>query len=172
MRFGPTPLDQAEGALLAHTVRAGGKTFKKGRRLQADDLTALREAGMEEVVAAVLEPGDVHEDEAAAKLAAALAGPGVQVERPFTGRCNLLADAPGVLRVDAARVDRLNRIDEAVTLATLADFAVVQPRQMIGTVKIIPFAVAGSVLERCLGAIDRSPLLEVAPFRPLDVALI
>ncbi|HEX6144428.1 MAG TPA: molybdopterin-binding/glycosyltransferase family 2 protein [Geminicoccaceae bacterium] len=172
MRFGPTPLAEAEGALLAHSVRAGGRTFKKGRRLQADDLAALGEAGIGEVIAAILEPGDVHEDEAAARLATALAGTEVQVERPFTGRCNLLADAAGVLRLDAARVDRLNRIHEAVTLATLPDFAVLQPRQMVGTVKIIPFAVPGTVLERCLEVIDGTPLLEVAPFRPLEVALI
>ena len=64
MIFGDTPLSAAEDAILAHSVRLDSVTFKKGRRLSADDLAVLERAGVETVIAARLEPGDVHEDAA------------------------------------------------------------------------------------------------------------
>ena len=74
MRFGPVARDDAEGAILAHSVRHAGGVLKKGTRLDQAAISALREAGIAEVVAAVLEPDDVHEDEAALRLARATAG--------------------------------------------------------------------------------------------------
>ena len=41
MIFGEIPLDEAEGAILVHGVRAGKLTFKKGRRLSAEDVARL-----------------------------------------------------------------------------------------------------------------------------------
>ena len=62
MKFGDTKLGEAEGAILAHSLRAGGRVFKKGRILGAADLAALGQAGFASVVAARLEPGDVGEN--------------------------------------------------------------------------------------------------------------
>src|SRR3546814_1942874 len=61
MIFGPMPTGEAEGCLLAHSLRGAGFTFKKGRRLSADDIAALAAAGIAEVIAARLEADDVHE---------------------------------------------------------------------------------------------------------------
>ena len=72
----------------------------------------------------------------------------------------------------AARVDRFNRIDEAVTLATLPEYAVVQAWQMVATVKIIPFAIPAELLGRCQAALAEGPLLRVAPFRSWRARLI
>ena len=74
MKFGAIPLDEAEGAILAHSVKLERLALKKGRRLSADDVAALRAAGAKRVIAAKLEPGDVEEDEAARLVAAAVAG--------------------------------------------------------------------------------------------------
>lgn len=172
MRFGDIPLEEAAGAILAHSVRTPGTTLKKGRRLGEEELEALRGAGIEQVVAARLGADDVHEDEAAARIARRVAGDQVRIERPFTGRVNLFAESAGVLTLDPERIDRLNLIDEAVTLATLERHAVVQPGQMVATVKIIPFAVPDEVLERCEEEAGAVPLLAVAPFRALEVALL
>ncbi len=60
MIFGDTPLKEAEGAILAHSLKLASRRFKKGRSLSAEDLAALAEAGIETVIAARLEPGDVH----------------------------------------------------------------------------------------------------------------
>jgi len=159
------PLAAAEGAILAHGLRLPDARFKKGRVLRADDVAALRAAGIERVVAARLEPGDVPEDAAAGRLAAALAGDGVRAGAAFTGRCNLHAERAGLLLVDAARVDRLNLVDESLTVATLAAPAPVDEKQMLATVKVIPFAVPGGCLERCEAiARDGGPMLRLAPF--------
>jgi molybdenum cofactor cytidylyltransferase len=171
--FGDTPLDQAKGALLAHSIMRPGIAFKKGRRMSTTDIAALAAAGLDSVVAARLEPGDVHEDEAAEAIATALCGPGLTASAAFTGRCNLMAAARGLLLADRERLDRLNRVNEAVTVATLPPYATVEARQMAATVKIIPFAVAGALLERALAvARDDQSTLEVAPFRPRRAALV
>ncbi len=174
MIFGDTPLSEAEGAILAHSVKLGSISFKKGRRLSAEDLTALELAGVETVIAARLEPGDVHEDAAAGQIAEAILGPGLSSSAAFTGRANLVVARRGVLVVDRARLDALNRIDEAVTLATLAPFDLVEPRQLAATVKIIPFAVSGAALARCLEAAraGAGPLVRVAALRPRPVGLL
>lgn len=141
MRFGPLDVAAAEGAVLAHSLRFAGKTMKKGRILSPGDLEALQAAGIAEVTAALIEPGDVAEDAAAARIASGLsAHPAIRVSAPFTGRVNLFAEEAGLVAIDTDLVDRLNRIDEAVTVATLDPMARVHPRQMLATVKIIPYA--------------------------------
>src|SRR6266702_4906228 len=91
--------------------------------------------------------GDVPVAEAASRIAAAAAGANIATAPAFTGRANLFAEARGILVVDRERLDRLNSVDEAVTLGTLEPFAVVGPRQMVATVKIIPFAVPQAAVE-------------------------
>ena len=167
MKFGPVPLEDAEGALLAHSLRLGRTVFRKGRMLSAADLAMLAEAGVEAVAAARFEPGDMDEDSAAAAVAAAVAGEGLEAAAPFTGRVNLFASERGVLTVEAARVDRLNLLDESITLATLPPFSLVQRRQMVATVKIIPFAAPAGAVRRVEG-----PLLALHPLRPKRAALI
>jgi len=150
VRFGPVPLAQAEGAILAHSMSLPGGRLKKGRALSAGDVAALRDAGAEAVIAARLDDGDMGEDAAAAAIAQALAGPGVTLSAPFTGRANLFAATTGVLRVDADAIADANAVDEAITVATLPDWARVAPRQMAATVKIIPYgAPAAAVTQVC-----------------------
>ena len=172
MKFGPLPVHEAEGAILAHSLAAPGLVLKKGTRLTAEHLRGLDAAGVREVVTAVLEPGDVHEDEAAQRIAEAAAGPGVHVERAFTGRSNLYAETGGVLVVDRDLVQRVNRLDEAVTLATRPPFAAVEPGRMIGTVKIIPFAVRGALVDEAAALLGGGRALRVAAFRPLRIGMV
>lgn len=172
MIFGELPLADAEGAILAHSVRVDKASFKKGRVLSAEDIAALRAAGHASVTAAKLGPDDMGEDAAAALVAQAGAGANVTVAAAFTGRCNLIAAAAGVVVVDRDRLDRLNEVDEAVTFASLPPYDVVEPQQMVATVKIIPFAVAREVAERCAAvAAEGGPLLRVAQFRPRQIGL-
>ncbi|MCW2243824.1 molybdopterin-binding/glycosyltransferase family 2 protein [Azospirillum canadense] len=173
MFFGPLPLREAEGAILAHSVRRGAVSFKKGRILSAEDVAALRDAGLTSVTAARPGPDDVGEDAAAARIAAALKGQGVTVGAAFTGRVNLFAEAAGLLLLDAERIDALNQIDESVTVATLPPHAAVEAGQMVATVKIIPFAAPRAAVEGAeVEASAGQPALRVAPFRPLTAALI
>lgn len=168
MRFGAIPLDRAAGAILAHSVSLPDGKLRKGDRLTAATLERLRAAGIAEVMAAELEPGDVHEDEAAARVAAALAPEpalaGLTVSAPFTGRVNLFAAHSGLASIDASLINRLNAIDEAVTVATLEDRCRVSDRQMVATVKIIPYAAplqAVEAAERLAGEAKNRPALTV-----------
>ncbi|MCW5730185.1 MAG: molybdopterin-binding/glycosyltransferase family 2 protein [Alphaproteobacteria bacterium] len=173
MRFGPLSLDEAEGAILAHSLSAGGLRLKKGHRLGAGDLARLAEAGLRNVVAARLEAGDVPEDRAADLVAAAAAGPGTRRNAPFTGRANLYAEAHGIALLDATRVDRLNLVHEALTIATVAPFETVEPGQMLATVKVIPFAAPEKAVAECSAiAREGGPLVAVAAFRPHRVGLL
>ena len=185
MRFGPTPLRDAEDAILAHGFRVPGRVLKKGQRLSADDVTALGEAGYDSVVTARLDPDDVAENDAARELAEALAGAaggsedgpapgaGLVTGTAFTGRCNLLAAVRGVLTVDEEGVAAVNSVGEELTLATLPAMTVVDPRRLAATVKVIPFAVRRPHLDACLGIVRaRGGLVRVAEFRPRRAGLV
>jgi len=174
VRFGDTPIDEAKGAILAHSWRADGVNFAKGRVLSGDDVAKLKAAGVSSIVAARLDPDDMHEDEAAATLAKTLAGEGIEVTAPFTGRCNHFAREAGLAVIDHGRIDALNELDEAVTVATLPPFARVSPRQMVATVKIIPYAAPRTAVGRAI-EVARSgnrPLVSVAPFKAMKAGLV
>ena len=173
MKFGPVASADALGATAVHSIRQGDLVLKKGTLIGQAEVAALRAAGVKEIVVARLEPGDVSEDQAAAEIAAAVAGPGVRLDRAFTGRCNLFAETAGVLVLDKDAVDRLNRIEEAVTLATLPAFKPVVEGEMIATVKIIPFAVAASARNKAVAeAAKVKPVLHVAPYVVRKVGVV
>lgn len=172
MIFGPTPLDEARGAVLAHTLRLPDRVLKKGSVLDEAAIAALREAGRREVIAARLEAGDVPEDEAADRLAEALMAPLVARSRASTGRVNLFAESAGLFTVDAALIDRINSVDESLTVATLPDRSVVAAKEMLATIKVIPFAVPGRVLSVVEALARGRQAISMRPFRPLRVGMV
>lgn len=173
MKFGPCPTNDALGLILAHSMTVAGTRLKKGRRLSQADLELLSAAGIAEVTGARLDAGDVAEDEAAGLIASRLGGPGTEQAAAFTGRANLYAAHDGLLVIDTARVIALNRIDEAVTLATLPPFTPVRQGQMVATVKIIPFAAPQAALDQAAALLAaEGPALHVAAFKPARAGLI
>jgi molybdenum cofactor cytidylyltransferase len=172
MKFGEVPLDEAEGAILAHAVRAKDVTLKKGDMITPARRLMLAEGGVTSIVAARLEEGDVGENEAARALAKRLAGANVRSAAAFTGRVNLFAEATGLAVVDAAAIDRINAIDESITVATLPNCRPVKDGDMIATVKIIPFATQGATLKAAFAALGGASAVSVAPFRPLRFAVV
>ncbi len=155
MTFGAVPVSEALGAVLAHSVRAGDLRMRKGAVLGADDLVALQKAGLSEVVVARLDPSDIDENEAATRVAAALAGQGVEMTQAFTGRVNLLAKGPGVARIDASAIDALNACHDMITCATVAPLTRMGEGGMLATVKIISYGVPDMALraaEQAAGA--------------------
>jgi molybdenum cofactor cytidylyltransferase len=173
MKFGAVPVSEAVGATAVHSIRQGDLVLKKGTLIRAEEIAALQAAGVKEIVVARLEPGDVSEDQAAADIAAALGGDGVRLDRAFTGRCNLFADRPGILVLDRDAIDRLNRVDEAVTVATLSAYKPVVEGEMIGTVKIIPFAVSRAARDKAVDEAARAkPVVRVAPYTIKKVGIV
>jgi molybdenum cofactor cytidylyltransferase len=172
MIFGEFRCEEAAGVTLAHTLNLGTKTLKKGRVLSAADIVLLKEAGVATITGARLEAGDLDENAGAAAIAALLVGKNTETRRPYTGRCNLHAAVRGLVCVDAARIDALNLLDEAVAIGTLPDHALARPGQVIATVKIIPFAVSEKLVARCRALAANEPLIEVKPLRPVRAALV
>jgi len=171
VKFGRMAVAAGEGVILAHSVKARGVLLKKGEVIDADHILALEQAGIHSIVGARLEPGDVQENAAALRLAQRVAGARIRLERPFTGRCNLMAEVAGLVCVDAAAIDAINEVDESITVATLTPMQLVMAGEMVATVKIIPFAVPGQCLDRSMEAGARGSI-HIAPFRPLRLGVV
>ncbi len=173
MIFGECPVEEAEGAILAHSRRLPDRALKKGRALTAADIAELRAAGYERIVCARLGPDDMPEDDAADLLAEAARGENLSRAAAFTGRCNLFAEADGIAVYDSGRLDRFNLVDEAITLGVVPPFQRVARGQMVATLKIIPFALpAARAAAAAAIAGDGGPMIRVAPFRPLRAGLV
>jgi molybdenum cofactor cytidylyltransferase len=174
MKFGPVPILEAEGKILAHHISGqnGVHTFHKGKPLNASDIASLRDYGKKMVLVAELEPGDVDEDTAARRLALAVCGRNLIPGKPNVGRVNLKSECLGILHVDVERLGLLNEI-EGISLATLHSHAVARPRQTVATVKIIPFAVPESSvgIAEMIGA-EQETLVYLTPLQPKSVALV
>ncbi|MEX0347309.1 MAG: NTP transferase domain-containing protein [Rhizobiaceae bacterium] len=172
MKFGSTPIDEAEGAILAHGVKADNLVLKKATKLTAHDIENLNAANIREVVVARLDPDDVSEDDAAWRIAASISGDGFEARSVSTGRVNLHAVSAGLFVVDAEMVNRLNAIDPSMTIATLRNHASVTAGQMIATVKVIPFAVPNDLVDLAQNAAGNGKMLEIHHFRPSRIGLI
>jgi molybdenum cofactor cytidylyltransferase len=170
--FGEFPVAECEGLLLAHTLRVADGSLKKGRRVTSADLQALMAAGHQRVYGARLAEDDLAEDAAAAAVAALLQGEGIVARRAYTGRCNLHATQRGLVAVDAEIIDRINAIDESVTVATLAPLSPVRAGGVVATVKVIPLAVGRDIIDRCADEAARGLALSLWPFARKRAALI
>lgn len=172
MKFGPVPVSEAEGSLIAHATRAGGIRLRKAHRLTAEDIAALKEAAIERVIVATLEEGDLDENAAATAIADGLVIGGISINRATTGRVNLHAATAGLFTVDASLIDAINAVDPDITLATLANHTPVEAGRMVATVKIIPFAVSGAAVQQVIRQATDRLAMQVATFDAADVALI
>jgi len=171
--FGRVPLADARGAILAHNLKTADRVVRKGALLDTAACELLRAAGYDDVMVLKLEPGDVPEGEAATRLGQLLLNSNLRTSKDVHGRVNLFAETDGLLRLDIDKIVRLNRIDEAITLATLPDRSVLAKGDMIATLKIIPFAVSGTAMEIAEALIRQgAPALTLKAFQPLKVGLV
>ncbi len=172
MNFGRFPPAECEGAILAHSVRLESGYLSKGKTLTGDDIEALLNAGIAEIMVAFLEPGDVDENDAAHRIAALVVDGGLRASEAKRGRVNLYAKTAGLMAIDPEALLRLNRLDEGISVATLPDGAPVEAGQLVGTVKIVPFALDGEVVTAAESLADGEPLGSIEPFRPAKAGLI
>lgn len=174
LTIGTDPLERAVGAVLAHNVpRPEGKGFlaRKGQQLRAEDLAALEQAQGFRLHLLEIQAGDLHEEVAGARLAAAVGGPGVRV-RGFNGsQFDLVAAHRGLLRVDAERLARVNA-QEGVSVFTLFDSVPVDEGQELAGVKVTPYLIAEDVIRRAEDICSGGAPLCVYPFRSLSVGVL
>lgn len=174
MRFGPIHLDQAEGAILAHSVALADGRLRKGCVLGPTEIAQLRTTGRTEVIAARLDPTDLHEDAAALAIAQAVVpdpqAAGLDLRAVGTGRVNLHARAAGVVEVLADRVNALNAVDPMITFATVPRWQRLAAGEMAATVKIIAYGVAEAAVASACAA--GTSALRLCPAKLRRVALL
>lgn len=167
MKFGPVAIDQAAGAILAHSVVVEDGRLQKGVILDAEHLAQLRAAGHQEVTVAWLDAGDLGEDAAAIRVAEAMAeaADGIILGTPGTGRVNLLAKGPGIVRLDAAAIHAANLVDPMITIATVPDLYQTRADGMVATIKIISYAVPEAAVDAACNAVRGSVRLAAPTLR-------
>ena len=166
----------APGAVLCHDVRDPGQprtvVIRKGRRLDEADLERLRRLPPVEIHVMLPEPGDLPEDEAAARIAAAVAGPGLRLSQPHNGQVNLIGEGRGWLRVSQGGVERANAIEGILLFASIGE-RVADVNETVGGVKcaplVLPRAAITAIEKLCA---ESGPLVEVQPFPARSVALV
>jgi len=164
------------GAVLARDLFVGGARWSKGRRLSAADLAlfaASPPTGLEGVTVIVVEDGDLHEDEAASQLAAAVAGEGLQTRGPVQSRVDLVAAHDGVVHVRVADLERVNRLDP-LEVFTRLDGSIVAAGDLVASVKVAPHVVPAAVVAAGarIARDGRHPLVRVAAFQPMTVGVV
>jgi hypothetical protein len=171
MRFEELAVSEAIGSILLRNVAgaSGKRILKKGVVLTAEHAARLANAGRSTVEVAILEEDDVHEDEAARRLAKAMRTAELDLALSAGGRVNLRATVDGLLEVDAGRLLELNMLP-GIALATRRRHTVVGPNQVtdnVATLKIVPYAIHRSDLDRALALVSTRPgLIEVRAFQP------
>ena len=185
--LGESTPDGLEGAVLTRDLTIAGERWSKGRRLSPADLALLAAPRHEgdsgprlrglaageavHLTALVVEPGDLHEDEAGLRLAAAVAGPGLTRRGPSESRVDLLAATDGVVRVRVSALERLNRIDP-LEVFTAFDGQVVRAGDLVASVKVAPHVVPEATIAAGERLAAGRPIVSVAPFSARRVAVM
>lgn len=168
----PSPADLT-GAVITQAVRVpGGGRLKKGQVIDAATIDQI--ARLEQPIHAIrLEPGEIHEDEAATRLAALAMGPGLHARPPVQSRVNVVATVKGLLRVDAEAVDLVNN-QQPLGLFTVLDRLPVVAGKIVAGAKIGTVAMPESSLAAVESLIARRerPILEVKPYQPHRVGVV
>ena len=154
------------GAILTRDLVIGARKWSKGRRLSEDDLQALSSADPGPPITLVIaEPGELHEDDAAIRLAKAIAGPNLEVRGPNQSRLDLVASTPGVVNVNVTELERLNRLDP-LEVFTVFDGQVVERGDLVASVKVAPHVVDAGIVEAGarIAAFGSQPIVWVAAF--------
>ena len=162
------------GAILARDLVLGDARWSKGRRLTTEDLHAVASAQPGPAVSVLVpEAGELHEDDAALRLANAVAGAGLTVRGPAQSRVDLLASFPGVVNVRIAELERVNRIDP-LEVFTVFDGQVVDAGELVASVKVAPHLVDAATIDEGarVAGFAGHPLVWVAPFVPGRVGVI
>jgi molybdenum cofactor synthesis domain-containing protein len=177
-------VEQAVGLVLAHDLtqilpgQFKGRLFKKGHVVTAEDIPALLSIGKEHIYTMELAAGYLHEDEAAARMAVAVAGSGVELTEAHEGKVMLKAALPGLAKIDRSFVDEVNALDQVVLSSVRTNTVVAARKSLVGT-RVIPLVVAAERIadvERLAAAYraehgGEAPV-SVKPFRPLRVGVV
>lgn len=167
LRGASATADDIKGRVLVHDL---GPDLRKGTVLEAQHLDRVRQSGEIHVVR--LDPGDLHEDIAARRLAAALSGPGLVATAPIQSQARLVAAHRGLVRVRGEVVDAINSLG-FLSVFTLMDGQAVAEGEEVAGCKVTPVAVPGRLVEEAERLCrEKGPVIELLAFRPLRTAVV
>lgn len=172
------PVREAVGTVLGHDIteiapgRFKGRAFKKGHVVREEDVPKLLDLGKEHLFVFEMDPGSVHEDEAATRIARALAGQGLRFAEPVEGKVKVTASVRGLLKVNVEALDAINGIDQ-ICVATLHTHQIVEPESLVAGCRVVPLVIDGASIERVEALAQRAfPVLEVRPLRHLRIGIV
>lgn len=173
MKFERRQVEKTIGTILAHNVSDlnGRRVLRKGVLISEQEIATVQDLGREFIYIAELEHGDVSEAEAARRSAELIHGEHIRVVGAATGRTNLLAEKSGVLHVDVARLNAINTLT-GVTLATLRDRSVVPERQMLASIKVIPYGLPAGIMAAIEDISEQGPIVELIELPPKRVDML
>jgi molybdopterin biosynthesis enzyme len=171
------PVQEAVGMVLGHDVTEivpgtfKGRAFKKGHIIQDRDIEHLLRIGKEHIYVLNVDKGFVHEDEAAQRIAAVVAGHGLKLSASSEGRINMLAAWNGLLKVKTDQLEAVNAIDNVVVSSAHTNQQVDKGRAVAGT-RVIPLIIDEKTLQDVEDVCSQGPAIEVLPFRKLAVGMV
>ena len=171
------PVEQAVGLALAHDIteivpgKHKGPAFRRGHVIRPEDVSKLLDVGKAHIYVMELEPGELHEEDAAKRLARAAAGPNIRLTEPVEGRVNLISETSGLLKIDAERLYEFNALGDLM-LATLPGDRYVKKGEVIAGTRTIPVFVKEELVKKAEAITKDKPIVTIAPIPPRRVRLI
>lgn len=171
------PVEQAIGLPLAHDIteivpgKHKGPAFRRGHIVREGDIAKLLDVGKRNLYVMELEPGELHEEDAARRLAQAAAGENLKLTEPSEGRVNLIAAVGGVLKVDSELLFRLNSLGNLIMATLPGDRAVKEGTVVAGT-RTIPVVVPEELIERAEALCAGRSIVKLLPIAAKKVHLI
>jgi hypothetical protein len=171
-------VEDAVGLKLAHDhtqILPGkfkGPRFRRGHLLRRSDIPKLLDMGKKEVYVLTLAPGEVHEDEAAKRMARGVAGLNLKLRAPREGKVDFIAKTFGLLKVNVAALEKINRIG-AIIFSTRHNRSIVRTGDVVAGTRIIPLFIRESKVARAEEIGRRlGPIVEVVPIRPKRIGIL
>ena len=171
------PVEQAVGMALAHDIteivpgKHKGPAFRRGHIIRPEDVSKLLDVGKAHIYVMELEKDELHEEDAARRLAKAAAGRNLQLTDPVEGRVNLLAEIPGLLKVDADLLYRFNALGDLM-MATLPSNRYVRKGDVVAGTRTIPVLVKDELVQRAEALCKGHPIVSILPTPARRIHLI
>jgi molybdenum cofactor synthesis domain-containing protein len=165
------PVTEAVGTVLAHDIteiRPGefkGPAFRKGHVLRAEDISHLQRLGKEHLFALRIGPDELHEDDAARRLAEAVIGEGAAISgEPREGKITIVAARDGLLKINEEALLAFNLLGDVMCATLHNNTQVKQGRKIAGT-RAIPLVVKKDVVETAVRAARGRGVIRVQEIR-------
>ena len=171
------PVEEAVGLPLAHDIteivpgKHKGPAFRRGHIIRPEDVSRLLDVGKANIYVMELEKGELHEEDAARRLANAAAGANIRLTDPVEGRVNLVAAISGLLKVDSDLLFRFNALGDLM-LATLPGNRYVKKGDVLAGTRTIPVVVREELIERAEALCKEKPIVTLLPMPARRVHLV